>query len=547
MTFLNRTSLKIVAVIVGVLAAAIPIGLFSAWPKNWPKKQGNRDATITAAWAVGSSEFRIGQAIGALQDLSARGVDSCRPAHVEAMRQAALRTGPVKQIVLIAKGGDAGGDVLCTDTSGTGGQPEVLTSAATAAANIFLDVIRLPDRGDRFLRIRQTGQGDKPALAALVPVSLLLPQSSKQGGRLLGSVQMTMTDGTPVGDSGVPPDGTSPDGTAQDSQFAETIASKQFPLAVSVLMPRNTAIANDDDLRGTAMVIGGGIALILLLCALLIAKRQSADPMADMAKAIRSDEFVPYYQPVVDLQTGRLLGAEVLVRWRRPDGTLVEPNAFVMLLESSGLVLEFTRKLMRRTRKELGDAVGRRPGMTIAFNVAPRHFDDALILNDVGTIFDGSTIRLSQIVLEVTERHEVVDLTSMRRTIAALQRVGCKVAIDDVGTGHSGLSYILKLGVDIIKIDKLFVDAIGSEGHSKPIIETLIDLAKNMRMEIIAEGVETFDQVTYLRERGIGAAQGYVFAPPLPAATFLQLLEAMDPLAMDPLVMSKPAKASVGA
>ena len=119
----------------------------------------------------------------------------------------------------------------------------------------------------------------------------------------------------------------------------------------------------------------------------------------------------------------------------------------------------------------------------------------------------------------------------MRRTIAALQRVGCKVAIDDVGTGHSGLSYILKLGVDIIKIDKMFVEAIGSEGHSKPIIETLIDLAKNMRMEIIAEGVETFDQVTYLRERGIGAAQGYVFAPPLPAATFLQLLEAMDPVA----------------
>jgi len=93
------------------------------------------------------------------------------------------------------------------------------------------------------------------------------------------------------------------------------------------------------------------------------------------------------------------------------------------------------------------------------------------------------------------------------------------------------LSYILKLGADIIKIDKTFVEAIGSEGHSKAIIDTLIDLAKNMRMEIIAEGVETFDQVTYLRERGIGAAQGYVFAPPLAAGTFRQLLEAMDPIA----------------
>ncbi len=335
-----------------------------------------------------------------------------------------------------------------------------------------------------------------------------------------------MADGTPLGDSGMMPDPATP-----GAQFSDSLRSKQYPLVMTVSMPRSGVVANHDDLRRIGIVITGGIALVILLFALLLTKRQPPDPNAEMARAIRDDEFVPYYQPVVDLQSGRLLGAEVLVRWRAPDGTMIEPGAFVLLLESSGLVLEFTRKLMRRVRQELADAVGPRPYMSIAFNVAPRHFDDALILHDVATIFDGSGIRLSQIVLELTERHEVADLTNMRRTIAALQRVGCKVAIDDVGTGHSGLSYILKLGVDIIKMDKMFVEAIGSEGHSKAIIETLIDLAKNMRMEIIAEGVETFDQVTYLRERGIGAAQGYVFAPPLPAGTFLQLLEAMDPIA----------------
>jgi sensor c-di-GMP phosphodiesterase-like protein len=131
----------------------------------------------------------------------------------------------------------------------------------------------------------------------------------------------------------------------------------------------------------------------------------------------------------------------------------------------------------------------------------------------------------------MTERYEVENLTATRRVVAALQGLGCRVAIDDVGTGHSGLSYILKLGVDIIKIDKIFVEAIGTERHSKAIIETMIDLARSMRMEIIAEGVETYDQVTYLREHGIRSAQGYVFAPPLPAPAFLQLVEAMDPVA----------------
>jgi sensor c-di-GMP phosphodiesterase-like protein len=518
LSYPSLTRLKIAAAVLGIFMAGAPIILFNAWLS----KQGDDEAAVASVWALTSAETRLGQTTAALRDLAARGVDSCKPGHVDAMRQAALLTGPIKQIVQIA----AGGEVLCSDTGGPAARQEVLTSAAAADSGIVLDVIRVADRSDRLLRVRKAVQPGRPSLAALVPVSLLLPQASTQAAQSLGTARIAMLDGTLVGVSGV-----TPDPAGQGAQFSHTLRSKQYPLAISVAMPRAGVVASYDDVRRIGMVMSGGIALIILVFALLISRRDPTDPMADMARAIRDNEFLPYYQPLVDLQSGRLLGAEVLVRWRRPDGTFVEPNAFVLLLESSGLVLEFTRKLMRLVRKEIGEAVGRRPNMSIAFNVAPRHFDDALILNDVATIFNGSTIRLSQIVLELTERHEVVNFTNMRRTIAALQRVGCKVAIDDVGTGHSGLSYILKLGVDIIKIDKIFVEAIGSEGHSKPIIETLIDLAKNMRMEIIAEGVETFDQVTYLRDRGIAAAQGYVFAPPLPGATFLQLLEAMDPAA----------------
>jgi EAL domain-containing protein (putative c-di-GMP-specific phosphodiesterase class I) len=114
--------------------------------------------------------------------------------------------------------------------------------------------------------------------------------------------------------------------------------------------------------------------------------------------------------------------------------------------------------------------------------------------------------------------------------VAAIQGLGCKVAIDDVGTGHSGLSYLLKLGVDIIKIDKLFIDSIGIERHSSTIVETLIDLALNMRIDVVAEGVENFEQVEQLREMGVRFVQGYVFAPPLPGPSFLKLVEAIDPL-----------------
>ena len=120
-------------------------------------------------------------------------------------------------------------------------------------------------------------------------------------------------------------------------------------------------------------------------------------------------------------------------------------------------------------------------------------------------------MKLTQIVLEVTERQPIENLTETRRVVAALQGLGVKVAIDDVGTGHSGLSYMLKLGVDIIKIDKMFIDLLGTDRNSNTIIETLIDLAQNMRMDVIAEGVESFEQVLHLRDLGIRAAQGFVF------------------------------------
>ena len=134
-------------------------------------------------------------------------------------------------------------------------------------------------------------------------------------------------------------------------------------------------------------------------------------------------------------------------------------------------------------------AVVERPFLRMGFNLAARHFMDDGIVSDVREIFEGSPVRLTQIVLEVTERQSLDSLTSARRVIAALQGLGIKVAIDDIGAGHAGLSYMLKLGVDIIKIDKMFIDALGHETSSMTIVETLIDLARNMRMDVIAEGV----------------------------------------------------------
>jgi sensor c-di-GMP phosphodiesterase-like protein len=509
----KRFSVKILAAVLGVIAASVPVLVFNVWLRN----QRHDEAAVTAAWTLGYAETQIGQAVAAVSDLSAKGLDACQPAQIEAMRRTVLLTGPIKQVMLIGQDGE----IACTN-SGVQTRQHIIDSAVTPDRDIMFELVRMgDDAGERMLRIRKVVQTDKPGIAAVVPAGLLLPQVSIQGGPLRGAIRLTMPGGALVGEAGE---------DAVREQHHASLRSRPYGLRVAVSMPAAGLIVEQDGLRRIAMLVTGMIAIAILLFALMRVRRQSGGTAANLARAILAEEFVPYYQPVVDIRTGKLLGAEVLVCWKRADGGFIEPAAFVALVGSSGPVLELTltRSLMRRVRDDIGPAIGKRPHLTIAFKVAPQHFDDAGIINDVGTIFDRSQIKLTQIVLELTGRHRIDNLIGMRRTVAALQGMGCKVAIDDAGAGHGGLSYILKLGVDIIKIDRAFVQSLDSEGHCK-IIETLIDLAKNMRMEIVAEGVENFDQVMYLRQHGVAAAQGYVFAPPLPSGSFLQLLDAMDP------------------
>jgi sensor c-di-GMP phosphodiesterase-like protein len=300
-------------------------------------------------------------------------------------------------------------------------------------------------------------------------------------------------------------------------------------------------VAGHAELQWLGLFATGAAMMILGVFSVLMSRRMPANPVTEIENALRAGEFVPYYQPIVDIRSGQLRGAEVLVRWRKPDGSLVLPGSFIPLAESSGLIRDMTRDLMRRVCVEAGPAIGRRPGMKISFNLAGQLFGDQTIVNDVRKIFAGSPIKFSQVVLEVTERDPIENFTATRQTIAAFQGLGMRIAIDDVGTGHSGLSYMLKLGVDIIKIDKMFVDAIGTDRNSTTTVETLVDLAHNMRMDVVAEGVENFEQVVYLRELGIRSAQGYVFAPPLPGKALLQLVEAIDPLpAASPEKLAEP-------
>jgi sensor c-di-GMP phosphodiesterase-like protein len=516
--FSSRT--KLIAVVVGIVLAGMPMAAFSLWLDYFIEQQGREEVDLMARRQLALADARVARVVDSLGELAKRGFEGCRAVHVEALRQANFATIPVKELSLVGPDGQT----LCTDLGIALGMRKVVASQPlTFDGGVTIEVISLADRKDAMIRLRRGGVGDTVGVAALMPMELFFPQLSNRGGPSNSHARLMTRDGTLLAENGVALSGSA------DRRFTTTLQSERHNLTAIVSMPREQVLAGHADLRRAGTVVSGVIALAIIGVALVAGGGRGAHPIDDIERALEAGEFVPYFQPIINITSGRLRGAEVLMRWRKPDGSLALPAAFIPLLESSGLIFEVTRALMRRARDDVAAAYADRPHLRLGFNLAASHFNDESIVRDVRSIFERSPVRLSQVVLEVTERQPLQNLTETRRVVAALQGLGVAVAIDDVGTGHSGLSYILKLGADLIKIDKIFIDAIGTDRNSTTIIETLVDLARNMRMDVVAEGVERFEQVVLLRDLGIQAAQGYVFAPPLPASSFLQLIEAVEP------------------
>jgi sensor c-di-GMP phosphodiesterase-like protein len=510
---------KLLAIIAGIAIAGLPMVVFHYWLDDLVERQGNEEVRMSARRTVSLAETRITKVTATLNDLASQGIDSCETANLDAFRRASFASIPIKELSVLGPDGQT----LCTDLGVELGERHVIASQGMAmpTGEILFDVMQIGTRADNMVRIRRKSGGRGRMLAALLPAEVFLPQVANAGGPFSANAKVAMRDGTLVVAS-------LRDWQDEVNSFVATVVAESYGLVVTVALPRGVVSSGYGGVRALGMIVTGVI-VFAIICLVFLMPRGD-DPIAEIKRAMGAGEFVPYYQPVVDLTSGRLRGAEVLVRWRKPDGTVVLPGAFIPLIESRGLILELTRNLMRHARSEVGDAYCLRPELRIGFNLAARHLVDEAIVADVRDIFERSPIRFEQIVLEITERQPLENLTETRRVIAALQGLGVQIAIDDVGTGHSGLSYILKLGANLIKIDKLFIDGVGKDRNSIKIIETLVDLARNLRMDVVAEGVETFEQVVCLRGLGVPAAQGFVFAPPLPGPIFLQLLAALDPM-----------------
>lgn len=275
-------------------------------------------------------------------------------------------------------------------------------------------------------------------------------------------------------------------------------------------------------------VIGAGTSAMLVFLVLGILRRRLS-LQGELQRSLQRDEFEINYQPVIALQTGRCAGAEALISWVPPGEKRVRPDLFIPLAEDTGLIEPMTEWLMRQIRLELEDWLKKDRSLHVAINLSPFHFESDRILGTTAQIFDASDIQPEQIIYEITERGLIEEDNELAREIMKQLRARAShMALDDFGTGFSSLSYISSFPLDFLKIDKSFVETIGTDAVMAGLVDSIIDMAQRLELRTIAEGVETREQAEYLRARGVDYAQGWFYSRGIPAAEFIRFAETFN-------------------
>ena len=245
-----------------------------------------------------------------------------------------------------------------------------------------------------------------------------------------------------------------------------------------------------------------------------------------LRKAIERDEFILHYQPKMDCFTGKLLGAEALIRWYHPDFGLVPPGDFIQIAEETGLIIPISEWVLRTTCNQ--NKAWQNAGyadIRIAVNISARHFQTKnMLVSTVNSVFEETGLDPQYLELEITESLLMQNADQAIQTLKDLKSMGLSLSIDDFGTGYSSLSYLKQFPIDAVKIDRSFIKDVTTNPDDASISGAIVAMAHNLKMEVIAEGVETVDQLNFLRSIGCDEIQGYFISPPVPAADFEHFL-----------------------
>ena len=248
----------------------------------------------------------------------------------------------------------------------------------------------------------------------------------------------------------------------------------------------------------------------------------------DLRRALEREEFVLHYQPIVDTLSGRIVACEALVRWQHPERGLLPPGEFLSMAEETGLINPIGEWVLRKGCRQAARWMHECNGSSspaVSINLFSRQFSKAELVVYIREVLDEFELPPNRLQLEITES-AIIDVPELAIDVMRrLRDLGIKVHLDDFGTGYSSLAYLQRFAIDTLKIDRGFIQRIGSDGGGAEIVQTIISLARNLGMDALAEGIESPEQLTTVRDMGCGFAQGFLFAKPLPPDEILELIK----------------------
>jgi len=247
----------------------------------------------------------------------------------------------------------------------------------------------------------------------------------------------------------------------------------------------------------------------------------------ELKEAIKNNNLEIYYQPIIDLKTNETAGFEALSRWKHPEKGYVSPDIFIPIAEESGLIIDISRKIVEQSCKRLTEFEKLRKSKNPYFmsvNFSAKDFVTPDFKSYIVNILDKNELSRDQLHIEITERLLMDQPSRARETLQACKEAGVPISIDDFGTGYSSLSYLHYFPIDILKIDRSFIENMQKDETAYELAKSIISLGHNMKMSIIAEGIEEKQQASMLVEMGVDKAQGFYYAKPMPESELINFL-----------------------
>ncbi|WP_455270865.1 EAL domain-containing protein [Rhizobium herbae] len=506
----RRSRIIAVAVFLAFLGAAIPIAAmaYMSWVIAIERKLDRLELFSRVTLLRATNTFT--DAKGALDAIAATSDIPCSETHIGRMRALTVNTRSIEEM-----GYFADGLLKCTSWGRTAGK---ITKSG-------VDYVT-PDGIDVTIRMRPAVSGGKPMMALHSGSYNVLVAPSRFMDVLLDdgmSIALANEEGAIINTLNAPDPklvrsvvAEPRKGMSESDLFA---AAHGGGLLAVATQPKSKIGASLRTEQMLLLPVGVFIAAFIVAVVIWLSRKRLS-PLAELEIAVRNHEFIVHYQPIVELKTGICVGAEALVRWRRPDGSLVSPDLFIPLAEQSGLIKPITDQVIKAVILDLNSMLVEDRTLHIAINLCAADIKSGRILDVLEDRLANTDIRPQQIWLEATERG-FMDIDAARVTLAKARERGHSVAIDDFGTGYSSLQYLQRLPLDALKIDKSFIDTIGRDTATSSVTSHIIDMSKSLGLFSVAEGVETEDQADYLKAHGVDFGQGWLFSKALPADDFV--------------------------